>query len=422
MWHSHASAQEKLSLSVTPPLFQLNSTPGEVWKSSIKVVNSNAYSITVYANIYGFAPKGEDGQGDFIVRTAREAGDVGDLADWIEMTKEPLIIAPEQSMDVPITVSLPQNAPPGGHFAAILIGTRPPEKTGTSVVRTSQVVTSLFFMRVAGDIKEAGSVREFSVPHSFHNDPESDFVLRFQNNGNVQLQPQGGITIFNMWGKERGFVPINQKSHFGNVLPKSIRRFDFSWHGESSLADIGRYTAEVTLTYGEEGRQNTSSKVYFWVVPLKATFITLLSVGLFVLFCVWIIRGYVRRVVYLSGFTSSDLAETKRRSVAKKVHTKDLSGPLREGVLDLRNRVNSRDEDTGLWSSLFEYMRQYYLFFFGCLILLLFIGMGVFYFSDVLQGQKSYQITIPQSGRSMTLSSEEIARERALQSATSSKP
>src|SRR5262245_38232469 len=58
-----ALSQQSFSLSVTPPLFRLNIGPGQEWSSSIKVVNSNPYDITVYATVMNFTGQGEEGQG-----------------------------------------------------------------------------------------------------------------------------------------------------------------------------------------------------------------------------------------------------------------------------------------------------------------------------------------------------------------------
>lgn len=409
-----AHAQESLSLSVTPPLFQLNITPGEAWKSSIKVINSNPFELTVYAERYDFEPKGEDGQGAMNARTAREAGDPGTLADWISVPAEAIIIPPEQSAMVPITVVVPADASPGGHSAAILIGTRPPpEKRDVSAVRTSQVVTSLFFVRVAGDVEEKGAIREFSVAHLFREVPEATFAMRFENLGNVHLQPQGGITIYNMWGKERGYIPINQKSHFGNVLPQSIRKFDFSWRGEESIADIGHYTAEVAVTYGQDGRQTASSKLYFWVIPVRATLITLFALGLFLYFIVWIIRRYVRRAMYLAGYEAMPERNLPERPKNVQVNKKKaLALPLQEGVLDLRRSMQRSDMRTSLFSSLLGYLRVYKFFFVGLSgIVCIAVVLGV-YFSDVLQKSKKYEVTVTQGTIGTTLSSEEVVREQ----------
>lgn len=408
-----AFAQASMSISVTPPLFQLNIAPGEVWKSSLKVVNSNAFPLTVYTQLYNFEPKGEDGQGELIPRAQGEGGAIGTLADWITITTDPIVIQPEQSADVPITVSIPKEAAPGGHFAAVLTGTRPSNKTGSSVVRTSQAVTSLFFVRVAGDIHESGTVREFSVAHTFQETPQADFSVRFQNTGNVHLQPQGDITIYNMWGKERGYIPINQRSHFGNVLPNSIRKFDFAWRGEASLADIGRYMAEVSLAYGESGRQTSTSKVYFWIIPFRATLVVLLLLFIFVSFIIWIVRRYVRRAMFLAGYEKpAKTAKVPSTHGARLGSKRALVLPLQEGVLDLRKRMKENEAHVSVLSVLFGYVRSYYIFFVGILGIIILLCMMAWYFTDVLQKQKKYQVTIQRGDGGVTLSQEEAARER----------
>lgn len=402
-------AQESLALSITPPLFQVNVAPGEVWNSAIKVVNTNKYDLTVYAQLYNFEAKGEDGQGDIAPRTPHEEGDPGTLADWITVTTDPIVVPSEQSIEVPITVSIPQNAAPGGHFAAMLVGTRPPiENAGASVVRTSQVVTSLFFIRVAGDIHEQGMVREFSTAHTFVETPEADFSVRFQNNGNVHLQPQGGITIYNMWGKERGFIPINRQSHFGNVLPNSVRKFDFAWRGESSLSDIGRYSAEVSLVFGQEGRQTTTSKLYFWVIPIKAGLIVLGILASVISFFVWITRRYIRRAMYLAGYDAREAQEELGRRKKKKT----LTLPLQEGVLDLRRRIKESDTKKSLFSSLVGFFKTYRLFFIAILGIVCVALIAAFYFMDVLKKQKKYEVTVERGDTGVVLSGEEVMREK----------
>lgn len=415
-WGAFAVENDGLTLSITPPLFQLHVQPGQPWKSYIKVINSNPYELTVYAHRENFAPKGEDGLGTFIP-LSESGGENITLGEWITITEDPIVIPAERSVDVPITVNVPEDAAPGGHFAAILVGTKPPQTGEASTVRTSQFVTSLFFIRVAGDIREAGSIREFSVDKAFHNEPEAEFSLRFENTGNVHLQPKGDITIYNMWGKERGFIPINQKSHFGNVLPTSIRKFDFAWKGESSIADIGRYTAIATLTFGESAHQNVDRSIHFWVIPVRAT---LLTVGGFLILA-WLmffmIRRYVRRALFLAGYESTAPASRTMAAPAPqaKKHTsraRVLSGPLREGVLDLRRTIeDTRDAESAL-QRLWGYARRYRLFFAGVLLFGAAATAGSLYLVDVLKGSKSYEVTVDRGDAQQTLSSEEVIKER----------
>ncbi|MDC1205669.1 LytR C-terminal domain-containing protein, partial [Candidatus Pacebacteria bacterium] len=408
-------AQQSLSLSVTPTLFEMSANPGQLWQSSIKVVNTNPYDLTVYASVVNFAPQGETGQGKF-VPVFEQMTEGATFAEWISFEAKPITIEREKSQLVPFIVEVPEDASPGGHFAAILISTQPPKSDKNALaVRTAQVVTSLFFVRVAGDVNESGSIRSFTTTDSFHEAPEATFELRFENKGNVHLQPRGDIRIYNMWGKERGVIPINHQTHFGNVLPASIRKFEFSWTGEQSITDIGRYKAVASLAYGLDGSKFTTSATYFWIVPVKSLLITLGSLVALVFLVSWIIKLYVRRMLFLAGVPTTKSTETGRPYVSEKkddIHIssyKRISAPVRTGYLDLRARLEGAKASMDVFRTIFTFAIAYKLFFAGLIIILMVIVLSYYFISDVTNTEKTYDITIANPDSSLNLSSEEIA-------------
>ena len=328
------SAQNSLVLSVSPTLFEMTANPNQTWSSSVRVINANPYPITVYADPVNFAPADESGQGTLLpILESEAAGET--LAEWISITQDEIEVPAEQTISVPFTISVPDSAAPGGHFAAILIGTRQPAGiTDRPTVETSQVVTSLVFLRVSGDIVEAGSIREFTSDRQVYESADARFAIRFENTGNVHIQPQGEIEIRNMWGQERGIIPINKNSQFGNVLPESIRTYQYTWSTNWSLADIGRHAATVTLVYGENNRQFVDAVTYFWVIPWKLLLGTIFVVGALVGLIVFAIRLYVRRMLQLAGVTP-ELARTQKQTRASVV------APLQAGILDLRDELEN---------------------------------------------------------------------------------
>ena len=247
---AQASSANGLALTITPPLFQLSVGPGESWSSSITVVNSNPYDITVYARPLEFEAQGEEGHGLFSAISYDKDGNPSSLAGWITTYESPIVIPREQTKQIPFTVTIPEDASPGGHYAAILIGNQPPKTEDETAINVSSSIASLMFVNISGEVVEKARIREFSVDELLYQVPEALFTLRFENLGNVHLQPQGAITINNMWGKERGKIAINANSEFGNVLPGTIRKFSFTWKGDPSLYDIGRYQAEASLSFG----------------------------------------------------------------------------------------------------------------------------------------------------------------------------
>ncbi|HEU4677550.1 MAG TPA: hypothetical protein VFS75_02420 [Candidatus Paceibacterota bacterium] len=406
-----ALAQTSQMMSVTPPLFQLSAKPGDVWQSSIKVVNGNAYPLTVYAEVVDFRAVGEEGQGTFVPLT--DDADGSTLASWIDIPEGPHVIEPEKTKDIPFVVDIPKDAPPGGHYAAILTTTKPPAKAaGESAVFTSQAVTSLFFVRIEGDVREAGDIREFSVENAVVPKPEATFSVRFENKGNVHLQPRGDIVITNMWGTERGVIPINNDTQFGNVLPESIRNFTFTWQRDLSFTDVGRYRALVTLAYGENGVKSVSSITYFWVIPVKITLITLTILAFFIALIVWMVKVYVRRMLALAGIpVSGDVSRAGNASRDGSVHVpsyRKVSAPIRSGVLDLRTRLSSAPETKSTTSTLISFVVEYKAFFVSLLILILIGVTAVLYIGRARTTDDDYRVIIKQGDETRTIEGKDV--------------
>ena len=407
-----AHAQESLTLSISPSLFDMSVNPGQEWRSNLRVINVNDFDLTVYVDVVNFSPQGESGEGRFMPIAPGE-GEGVTLAEWFTIEREAIVVPREQSLEIPFAVRVPFDASPGGHFAAILVGTKPPTpEVGQAKVQTSQMVTSLFFARVAGEIIEQGTIREFTTTDRFLGSPEVTFDLRFENKGNVHLQPQGEIKITNMWGEERGLIPINQASQFGNVLPESIRKFTFSWKGEWSIADIGRYTAVATLGYGSESRQFASMQTEFWVIPFKLLFGILLGLVLFGALISWFVRLYVRHMLVMAGINVEEYQAAKKNGLVVekfrsqkevKIHT-----PVARGYVDLKTHLAAAKDALGFLKQFLVFIKKYQLFFIGILVIGVFIFIVVWYIKGATTDQRGYEVVYENTDSNVTLSSEEI--------------
>lgn len=413
------NAQVSQTISVSPTLFEMTAAKEQTWQSELRVTNVNDYDITVYPQVVNFAPLGENGRGDFIPVFAEETkGET--LAEWIDLPPTGITITRQETKTISFSVAVPKDAAPGGHYAAILIGTKPPTDSGSSEVQTAQFVTTLFFLKVDGDITELGTIRDFTTSNSLIPKPNAEFLLRFENQGNVHLQPQGDITIYNMWGEQRGIIPINQQTHFGNVLPKSIRQFTFDWVGEYSILDIGRYKAIATLGYGQEEKKFSTSITYFWIIPLK-NIVTILVV---LLILMWIlsfsVKMYVKRMLKLAGVEPRK--QTKRLSTALEpsissvnVNQTVILKQYKQGSSLSNLRVRdfvSKWLTTDSWQNkqmlLWNYISFYRFYIVISLVLLLIVIGLVFYIQAVSKDHRAYQVTINNQGSKVSLSSEQI--------------
>lgn len=442
-----AAAQQGLSFSITPTIFDMAAMPGQAWTSSVKVVNNNPYPLTVYAVPVSFVPQGERGHGAFVPVPEERAEETGTtLASWMDITNEPIEIPAESSVAVPVAIAVPQDASPGGHYAAVMIGTKPPVTEGKMSVKTSQIISALFFMRIAGDVVELGEVRTFRSERRFAGSPEMAFTVRFENKGTVHLQPQGEIRITNMWGKERGIIPINQETNFGNVLPASTRLFSFSWKGASSLTDIGRYRADLTLAYGLEERKFITRSTTFFVIPLKPLLTALAFLAFAIGVVTWSVRTYIRYMLRLSGFDPATTGTVRTHRYIPKEGDVALPRRVRAGAVAVPVPIAKGRESeeqlqpylslatliapvTRAWQELrvrltgvrgvisqlrvaLAFVVQYRTFFIAALGIAAVLVGTLVYVRGGTVSDRTYEVTIGDTDPT-TISSEEIMRDRA---------
>jgi hypothetical protein len=403
---------------VSPTLFEMQANRSQTWTSQLRVINVNDYPITVYPQAVNFAPLGEDGRGDLIpIFEAETQGQT--LAEWITVPANPIVIEPQATVEVPVQVQVPENAAPGGHYAAILVGTKPPtDGNDLSQVQTAQFVTSLFFVRVAGEVFESGDIREFSTEKGIVQKPEAALYMRFENTGNVHVQPQGDIKIFNMWGKERGFIPINHQTHFGNVLPNSIRKFSFTWKGDTAAYDIGRYKAVATLGYGDDGKKYVTSTTYFWVIPYTTIFITLLILFIGIKITLWLIRRYIDRMLALSGVNihqtpyvpQHERGTTKQTMVVKRYS--GVAAPVRASAREMvdswRNSIGVREKFTAILSFLYHYR---FIILGTIVVCAVLVGMYLAVLG-IMKDAAHFEVSVDNAGEDMVMSSEDLAYQK----------
>lgn len=281
-------AQEDQRLSIWPLRQEYEVNPGETAHGLVNVMNRGSASRTVRVMAWDFEAGGEEGYPQF-ADTPPESS-VYSLASWIVVTKEPIVIAPGETVEVPFTINVPQNAEPGGYYAGILIGQFSPEALegeGGAAVTIGSAVASLILLTVEGEIIEAGSIREFSTPKSLYEHLPVDFIVRFENTGNVHVKPQGNITIYDWSDNKVWELPINAEG--GNVLPGSVREFTATW---DEGGGYGKYEAVITLRYGSEDKTTAPHSLSFWVIPWKIMAAGAAGLLIFIVVLVLLIRRF----------------------------------------------------------------------------------------------------------------------------------
>ncbi len=185
-----------------------------------------------------------------------------------------------QRIEVPVTVTAPKDAQPGGFYSSVIVSNIPSDSEISAAANTRIIsrVGVLFFIRINGPVKEEGQLEDFRVTGErmgFLQKGPLSFEMLFRNNGTVHLVPYGIITIKNVLGQKVAELPVD--AYFS--LPDSLRYRQVAWQKEF-LA--GRYTAHLELHRGY-GDLVDVEDISFWVIPWTYVGIIALA-GMFIWF------------------------------------------------------------------------------------------------------------------------------------------
>lgn len=211
------------------------------------------------------------------------------LKDYLKPEVREFVLEHGQRMILPVEISIPLDAEPGGRYGSVLVKTVPmltpeqieKEKAKGQIALVSRLGTVLF-IRVKGDVKEQGFFKEFKLvkDKKFYGEGPISFQLLFENNGNVHLTPYGVIEISNLLGRKVDEIELEPWF----AMPDSLRLKEVKWERKFLF---GKYTALASVNRGYKDIVDQKS-ISFWVIPWKIILAGLIVAFLAILFFKWL--------------------------------------------------------------------------------------------------------------------------------------
>lgn len=285
-------ANPAFALTVSPARIEITGDPGATLQGEIELFNEQEGGRTFYTSFENFEPSGDSGAPHFI-------GAKDGLATWITSESKVLLESGKRSV-VPYSITIPENAEPGGHFAAIFFGSQEPGAQGGGQVSVGGKIGVLVLLRVSGDVEEGGGLLEFITKENqrFFSALPITFTYRINNTGGDRVVPLGEIKVKNTLQLTSAKLLANKNE--GSVLPDSARKFEVSWGQEvqpiNSSAEqntdspgffemagrqwndfhFGWYAAKLNLTWGATN-QTANASYSFFVIPWQLLIILLIA-------------------------------------------------------------------------------------------------------------------------------------------------
>ncbi len=213
------------------------------------------------------------------------------MKDYVSVPYKTFELDHNQRARIPVTITVPPNAEPGGLYGSVLIDTVAVDAVAgdtAGAAPQSAIVArigTLFFITIPGAVEKDGELKGISaIPEQmFYQGGPINFGITFENRGSIHLAPYGEMRIKNMFNEEVGYVQLDPWF----VLPKSLRLREVSWDRDFLF---GRYTATAYINRSYDDIVDEKTFV-FWVLPWKP----LAGIFAVLFFVIFLFRTFFRK-------------------------------------------------------------------------------------------------------------------------------
>lgn len=213
---------ENNTFTVLPMSQRFNLVPGKTTEGSIKIVNpaDATEDFSYKTSIMPYGVVGSDYTADLATDTAYTA-----ITEWITISEPTGKIAPNETKEVKFTITVPEDAPVGGQYAAIAVSSDS-ESSGGSGVTVQNVfeLASIIYAQVEGEAEHKGEVLENNIP-GFVVTPSVTVSALITNRGNVHENATFVITVSNFFTGEVILPTEENEGEYSEIIMPDTERY-----------------------------------------------------------------------------------------------------------------------------------------------------------------------------------------------------
>ncbi len=233
-------------VTLSPFLQQLSIAPDEAGKSfSLSITNHTTGLQELNLSARDFGSLNDTG-GILLEGSSKYSQKYG-LTSWMTLETDTVVLQPNESRSVLVTINNRTSLQPGGHYGAVVASVNSLEdQKGNKVIINQQILSLVLVNKVGGEHYDL-KLNSMTANGNWLHLP-STVKLRFQNPGNVHVVPRGTVKLKSPGGTTIAQGIINTESAF--ILPESFREIyvPLSPFGKA-LPLPGLYQVEVDYRY-----------------------------------------------------------------------------------------------------------------------------------------------------------------------------
>jgi hypothetical protein len=274
-------------ISVQPLLLDLELETREVVTHDITLTNDSDTKISVYATVNEIAIDGTGDIKEFITPVMTDRTNT--ITSWIEIGRGRIELLPRETKTVPLTVRMHPQTKPGMYHA--FIGFVPEKKrpNAEQIAMQGNAEGLILKIALAEVSNELLRISAFQSSRFIVSEEQRTIEVEVENNGEEDSIPTGEIIFYNSRGEEVASAPVNEG---GTVVPAGgsvVLTTSVPFFNE-----LGRFKANVTLKYGQNGKSTSFDTLQFFMLPLKLAIALALTILIFSGIITYLLRRVFR--------------------------------------------------------------------------------------------------------------------------------
>lgn len=260
---SNIFAQARIPLVVAPARQTVALDAGKTENLQIKFFNESISPISGNLKAVDFIVTNSDGSPTLLE---------DQINDWVKLPYNRASIPSGDVLRVNFKVEVPDDAPAGGRYVAIIFEQTGQLSQGSDNESQSLVaprIVGLLNIRVNGPVTESAYVNVFKTP-KFLEFGKIPVYFEIMNKGGYHINPNGQVTLTDWMGKEVQRITIEDKNIFPNAKRSYEEKIGSTWM-------FGKYKVALEANYGETGKTLLSEN-FVWVVPVTVIVIIIFSI------------------------------------------------------------------------------------------------------------------------------------------------
>lgn len=281
------------AFTVAPALSDLSVKPGDSKVIDIILNNTDKESIKFWPEITDIVFN-EEGIAQFMPSSAKTGNNSRFISGWTKLAEGPLILAPGKVTPYKVTLKIPPQAEPGGHYGAILFSQQPALSLGKPAdIFLSTKVASLLYLDVEGVTKREFRINQFRTEHKIYTSFPISIHLELKNSGNTHLFPHGLVSVTNeITGMKMADLIVNSEGVY--LMPNTQKLFKLTWDTRGLELFHPKYWGKykISVQLAATGAPRIETQGSFWLIPVIPILLELAVLGLIFL----VIRTFLKKL------------------------------------------------------------------------------------------------------------------------------